>query len=71
MKAEFTNAGFLKVTPENMAESIALKYMFVTEQDSDKWVSQIVIDSNLPDEPVKAVKVRQVEPILFDWSNVR
>ena len=50
MKAEFTKSGFLKVTPETVAEPIALNYMFVKEQDTDAWTRQIVIDSNLPEE---------------------
>ena len=50
MKAEFTSGGLLKVTPETMAESIALKYMFITEPDSHEWVSRIVIDSNIPED---------------------
>jgi len=50
MKAEFTSGGFLKVTPENMAESIALKYMFIKEQDGDKWLNSIIIESNIPED---------------------
>ena len=50
MKAQFTKDECLRITPETIAESIALKYMFIQENDSDKWVSKIVIDSNLPEE---------------------
>lgn len=50
MKAELTKDKYLKITPETVAESIALFHMFIKELDSDKWTSQIVIDSDLPEE---------------------
>ncbi len=50
MKAEFTSDGFLKISPENTAEKIALKYMFINEQDSIEWVSRIVIQSDIPED---------------------
>ena len=49
MKAELTKDGYLKVSPETPAESIALKYMFIKEQDPVEWCERILIDSNLPD----------------------
>ena len=47
MKAELTKDGFLKVWPETAAESIALQYMFIKEQDPDELLKKIVIDSNI------------------------
>lgn len=47
MKAEFTIHGELKITPETMAESIALKYMFVDEPDVLNWAEKIIIDSDI------------------------
>ena len=47
MKAEFTKDKYLKITPESVAESIALFHMFIKEQDTKEWIKNIVIDSNL------------------------
>ena len=50
MKAELTKDGYLKISPENPAESIALQYMFTKEQDPDEWIKKIIINSNIKDE---------------------
>lgn len=53
MKAELTKDGYLKISPDTPAESIALQYMFIAEQDPDEFLKKIVIDSNLEDDPLK------------------
>ena len=47
MKAVLTEDEQLTITPETVAESIALKYLFIKQHDED-WGKRIVIDSNLP-----------------------
>ncbi len=49
MKAELTKDGYLKISPETPAESIAIQYMFMKEQDPDEFLKKIIIDSNLED----------------------
>ena len=54
MKAELTKDGYLKISPSNPAESIALQYMFVKEQDPDEFIKKIVITSNLPEHYIES-----------------
>jgi hypothetical protein len=48
MKVKLTKDERLVVTPETVAESIALKYLFNNATTTAKWAESIIIDSTIP-----------------------
>jgi hypothetical protein len=51
MKVVLTIDEILMITPDTVAEAIALKHLFIKVHDED-WGRKIVIDSNMPESPI-------------------